>query len=146
MILTLYKTTDADNVIGKTLTGALNIAIRLKATVDISSPELLLGVIEGVDYKEFNYCSIDVLGKKYFIRSVEAVTNTLYRLVCEVDVLETYKTEILACTAKVQKRLGAGDYGETSLEFTGDVEVSNYVSSVELTPVDNSLFSVLRWS
>lgn len=146
MILTLYKTTDADNVIGKTLTDSFNITIRLKATTDISNPELLLGSIAGVDYKEFNYCSIDVLGRKYFIRSVEAVTNTLSRLICEVDVLETYKADILACTAKVQKRLGAGDYGETALEFTGDVEVSNYVSDVELNPVDNSLFSVLRWS
>lgn len=146
MILTLYKTTDADNVIGKTLTGDLNITIRLKASTDISNPEILLGAIEGVDYKEFNYCSIDVLGRKYFIRSVEAVTNRLFRLMCEIDVLETYKADILACTAKVQKPLAAGDYGETSLEFTGDVEVSNYVSNVELTPVDNSLFSVLRWS
>lgn len=146
MKLTLYKTLDADNVIGKTTQpNPEEITINLKADTDITNPVLVLAVVPGITFSDFNYCKIDELNRYYFIRSVDIINNKICKLHCECDYLQTYMNEILQCTGKIRKEIAAGDYGETLLEFTGEVDVTTFESDVELTPVDNSLLTVLRW-
>lgn len=48
MILTLYKTTDDDNVVGKVLTDPINIPIFLRSDTDIVDPVIPLQYMPGV--------------------------------------------------------------------------------------------------
>lgn len=143
MLLTLYKTLDGDNVINKVLTDPANFNINLKRDVDIINPSLLMTTLEGVDYKEFNYAHIPELGRFYFIRGVDLVNASLWRLDCECDFLETYKTDILNSSAMYKTNIKTGDYGEIKPDTTGRVNISEYVSGVELVKKDNAILSVI---
>ncbi len=86
------------------------------------------------------------LGRFYFIDSIESSNAKIETLHLRTDVLETYKQDILNSYAAFNKKLEAGDYGETNISLTGEVEITNYLSDVTLENFDNSLFSVLRWA
>ncbi|MFV0535095.1 MAG: hypothetical protein ACK5MR_15775 [Cumulibacter sp.] len=145
MDFTLLQNASPDNAINKVLSGETTINIFLKRDVDISSPEIVLKTVSGIDFRAFNYASIPALGRLYFIRSIDNLNNEVFRLNLECDVIETYKAEILACNAKYQRHIAAGDYGETSLSYTGEVEVTEYQSDISLTPSDNAILNVFRW-
>lgn len=128
MQLILSKTTDGENVINKTLTGQTTVNINLKRDVNISSPEIVL-LVDSIDYEEFNYCEIPELGRKYFISSVEVLNNRMVKLSLECDVLETYKTDILASNARLMRNIKTGDYLNTSIEHSFLTTVSLYYSN-----------------
>lgn len=146
MLLTLYSTESDYNVINKVLETPLNVDIIARSDFDIINPELILSRISGVDFKNYNYCHIPDLNRYYFINSVSAMNADIFRFECECDVLESYKIDILVSRAKVMKAIGVGDYGSTDLDLTGEVDISDYISDVELEPFDNSLLTVLRWA
>lgn len=145
MEITLYKTLDADNVINKTLTNPFTLEINVRPNVDVINPEILL-LRSSLDFPGYNYCVIPAFSRRYFVRDYELVNHSIARLYLECDVIESYKNEILASRAKFQRQVLAGDYGETELNFTGEVEVTNFESEVALEPFDNSLLTVLRWA
>ena len=146
MELILYKTESADNVINKTLTDPLTMAIKLRRGVDIVAPALRIEYATGVSPNEYNYCHIPDLGRFYFIRDIQSITTSIWELHLECDVLESYKADILASNAKFRKVIGSGDYGETTLSLTGEVSVVDYLSDVTLESADNSILSILRWN
>lgn len=141
----LWQNASPDNAINKDLSGETTINIFLKRDVDISSPEIVLKTVSGIDFRAFNYASIPALGRLYFIRSIDSLNNDVFRLNLECDVIETYKAEILASVALVSKPLAAGDYGQLSLNLTGDFEVTNHASDLTLEPGEHAIFNVLRW-
>lgn len=144
LTLKLYLTNDSDNVINKTLTGVETMAVRLSKDIDLLRPILLLVEPVSVDFKNFNYCEIVELNKYYFIRSIELVNNEVYRLICECDVLETYKSDILASECSYHKQLSSGDYGEISnFTGTGKTIVTNYDSDVTLTLGNTNILTVM---
>lgn len=145
MILTLYKTLDASNVINKTLTDGLNFNVNLKADVDVLNPRLLMGRVDTVNYDDYNYCHIPELERYYFIRNVEILSNRLFALNCECDYLETHKTEILNSELEYRSKIGVGDYGDITPTTTGRELVSIHESDVVLELADNTLFSVMAW-
>lgn len=144
MELILYKTESADNVINKTLSAPLVMNINLRRGVDISAPVLRLQF--AVDLRGYNYAHIPYFLRYYFIRDIQSITYNVWELHLECDVLESYKTDILASKAKFKKVIASGDYGEMELSLTGEVEVTNYVSDITLETADNSLLSILRWN
>lgn len=146
MELILYKTESADNVINKTLSDPLTMNINLRRGVDIVAPVLRIEYSAGTNPNEYNYCHIPDLSRFYFIRDVQSIAHNVLELRLECDVIESYKAEILASRAKVHKVIAGGDYGETILNLTGEVEVTNHISDVTLENADNSLLSVLRWN
>lgn len=140
MILRLGKTKDGDNVINKLVYDVVDINISLKRTTDIVNPTLFLS---GVGLDKYNYCEIVELGRKYFIRQVSHVNNSVVRLECECDYLETYKVDILNSSAKLRRPIKVGDYGSVELDTTG-VEISNnYYSDVELVKSDKFILSLV---
>ncbi len=144
LTLKLYLTNDSDNVINKTLTGTVAMAVRLSKDIDLLRPVFLLVEPASIDFKNFNYCEIVELNKYYFIRSIELVNNEVYRLICECDVLETYKSDILASECSYHKQISAGDYGEISnFTSTGKTIVTNYDSDVTLTLGNTNILTVM---
>lgn len=145
MQLILSKTTDADNVINKTLTDSQNIVINLKRDTDIINPVLILLRVPGVDFHDYNYCQIVELQRYYFIRNVNILNDRMFSLNCECDYLETFKADILASDAQYKTRIASGLYGSFQPETTGVTVESIHESNVELVPSDSAIFSVMRW-
>lgn len=145
MKLFLYNVDDGDNVINKTLPVPVEIDIRLSSDVDVISPEIRLRNITGVDYDDFNYAYIDVLGRYYFIDKLGRVSANDNILYLSCDVLETYKTEILNSKARVMRNLKTGDYMAGNVDNNINTSVSIHNSSVTITEpaTDNYIVSVM---
>lgn len=129
MKLFLYDVVDGDNVINKTLPVPVEIEIRLSNDVDVINPTIRLRNIEGINYDDYNYAFIDVLGRYYFIDKLGRVSATDNMLYLSCDVLETYKTEILNSNARFKRNLKTGDYQNVFIESSIFKTVSKHESN-----------------
>lgn len=93
MIIELCKTNDSFNLLGKTITKVSEIEITLRKDFDSIYPNLILST-----EISFNYIIIPSLNKKYYLDNVEIIANRLKRYSFKLDVLETYKENILNST------------------------------------------------
>lgn len=116
MILSLYSVTDADNVANKKLDNPKQINIRLKRDVDIISPVLLLQSNDLLDFRDYNYAVIPDLKRNYFIKDCENVSNTLWQLSLECDVLTTYLNDVVNAESIFRRKIKSGDYFNVSLD------------------------------
>lgn len=143
MELRLYHTLDNENVINKNLTLIHTMEIKLKDVVSIINPILILSEVEGVDYFQCNYCFLSDFNRYYFIRDIEVLNNKNYRLQLEVDVLESFKDDILNSHAEYRRLIKEGDY----LEFNNisDVrkDIDIYESNVTLNGGKSIIFSTV---
>ena len=146
MILNLYKTLDADNVINKTLLNKLTIqGFFLTSSLNIVNPVIPLQVINGSNIYEYNYIELPEFNRFYFVDSIESVNAKIFNLICSCDVLMTYKEAILNSNARVMRSLKTGDYynGESlvNVKPTITTHLSNIVlddtPSLILTTVGN---------
>lgn len=133
MLLKLGKTDSPNNVIFKNVSGWVELDIRLKEDVDILMPVLVLRGA-GLVLRDFNYAHIPDLGRSYFIRGVESLNGKLWRLELEVDVLESYRSELLDCPARLYRGIRPGDYTEMDLDLSSKMQSFRYESSVTLDP------------
>lgn len=100
MEITLYNNTSEKNKIGKSLTVVSVLEGTLRDESSITNPEIL---IEYNDPIAFNYCFIDSFNRYYFVNDVIAVRAGLIRLILSVDVLESFKTQILSQNAIIER-------------------------------------------
>ena len=132
MILTLYKTESAPNVIGKDLTDSLAININLKASTNVLDPEILLANRPGTDYLGYNYAHIDSLNRYYHIDNIESVNGSMFRLMLRCDVLETYKDSVLNSNCRYKRKVQAGDYFVEGLNESDKAVITTYLSDVTI--------------
>ena len=118
MELNLYKCSDGDNVINKTLTEKLTINITLKRDVNITAPQIILMNDNGAFFNQYNYAEIPELGRFYFIDSVTSLNNKMESLALRCDVLETYKADVLASKARFIRGLKTGDYIAANIDYS----------------------------
>lgn len=90
MKLKIYNNNSNNNVLNKKITPVSELDFNLKSDNSIMQPILVLK-----NYVKGNYCYIDELKRYYFINDVRLLTGGLYELHLEVDVLMTYKNEII---------------------------------------------------
>ena len=140
----LYKTQDADNIMGKLLEEPLTLDILLRSDTDINDPVIVLSKVEGVDFTDYNYCYIPELERYYFIRDYNLVSAQLTNLSLECDYLETYKDKILTSQGSYRRVMRAGDFGEVNLSTTGREIIVEHFSDVELEPSSDAILSVLN--
>lgn len=129
MDLFLYKTTDASNVIGKTLTDEKKLSINLKKTEPIENPVLRLTIFNGIS--DWNYAEIPFLHRKYFVEKCELGNLTIATLTLAVDVLETYKDDIIKSNALITHKTALG-YADTSVTVDSRKDVELYKSGVTI--------------
>lgn len=142
MLITLYKTNDAANVINKTLNNPLNIQIALRRDFNLSAPELILKQ-EGQLLRDYNYCEIVDFERKYFIDRIENISNNLWKLILVCDVLETYKNEILSANSRYMRKIKSGDYYNGSFESVLDPENSMHFSNKGLAEGTSLVLSTI---
>lgn len=99
----LYKNSSPVEKIGKTLTDQQSITdVLLKRDTSILRPVLLVNDARGVT--DFNYMYISEFDRYYFIDDIRSAHNNIWEISGHVDVLETYKTQILANTAVLRRQ------------------------------------------
>lgn len=93
MIIDFYKINDVKNKINKTLgvPYTINNVFFKSGDVDIIKPFLRLSR----DMTQYNYCFIRELNRFYFIDDVVIENNGIRNYKLSIDVLMTYKTEIM---------------------------------------------------
>ena len=96
MQLHLYKTQSANNDMDKVALAFAIVNINLKRDTDIIRPKIPLAKDGVTNLKSFNYAYIPDLNRYYFINGIESFNNSIDVLFLEVDVLMTYRAEIIA--------------------------------------------------
>lgn len=106
MNITLYTNSSPANKIGKDLTqvGATPVAVVLKNTTDIMDPTFTLSGVAWSDLDDVNYLYAPDLNRYYFVTDIQSVRNGVFDLVCHVDVLESYASEIRQQTAVLRRQ------------------------------------------
>lgn len=138
MILKLFRTLDANNVINKTLTDEIQLDINLKSDTDIINPEIvLLG-----DFRGFNYAHIPDLNRFYFIERIEQLNMRLVKLSLSCDVLETYKESILNSECEYIREAKNGDKVINAPESSFN-KVVKYSSDIVMSLDDNIVISTI---
>ena len=124
----LYITKDAANVINKTLQSVAVVPVTLKGKLDILNPTISLHITDDLATKMLscNYCYIDEFKRYFFINDVK-VLGKVVELSLEVDVLETYRSEILTSECVYNSRISMGDYNAV----IGDVESREVVTATQ---------------
>ena len=100
--ITFYNNNSDRRCINKNLTGATTISGNVKTQYTSSSISLDIAVsVAGITPFQFNYMKYD--NKFYYIDNVDFVLQNIIRLNCSVDLLETYKAQILKQTAVLER-------------------------------------------
>ena len=102
MNIKLYNTTSPRNKLNKTLNLVADIDGESRIEMDEHTPNFILssGHFTGVKGSNYMYCTDT--GKYYYIENYR-VENQTVRIIAKVDVLMTYKTQILSNTCTVAK-------------------------------------------
>ncbi len=120
MQLTLMYNSSERNVIGKTITSLFTVNATIKGDTSILRPTFILQYdstyLTGVNYI---YCSDT--GRYYYIDNIKVLTGQRIELDCSVDVLQSYKTEILNQTAIINKQRTNGNLYYNDGSFVTDV-------------------------
>lgn len=90
MNVTFYNNLSNYNVVNKRLEEINTLYFTFKEDSNIISPSLILK-----NYKGGNYCYIEELGRYYYIKDIDLLGHGLFKVNCEIDVLMTYKEDII---------------------------------------------------
>lgn len=124
MEINLYKYNKDPNTINKTLGNPNVISGYMSNDLDIDSPTIKLASYD----MEYNYIYIPVLKRYYFIDDVTIDPNGIWHLKLSLDVLMTFKDEILNATVTITKQktnnLDSADYAKRLTKFK-TVEITN---------------------
>ena len=101
--ITLQKNSSPLNQIGKTITDIVTLSGTLKDPSAIINPEIVVETT-AANIKSSNYLTISEFGRKYFIDEVVSVRNNLWKITAHVDVLDSFKSEILSNKAVVSRQ------------------------------------------
>lgn len=93
MEIILYNNKSPKNKIGKTLTNPITIMGTLRGETSTTNIQMLLNI---VDMNPYNYMYVTEFGKYYFITNIISVRTGLWLITASIDVLESYKAEILS--------------------------------------------------
>lgn len=101
MNLTLYKTSDDERVLNKTITSVATVTAEPTENVDILAPEMIIEYDS--TYLAANYCYISDFSRYYYIRDIVLLRGHRCKLVLYVDVLKTYNEAIRDCKALITR-------------------------------------------
>lgn len=101
MNVVFYNNKSDKNYLTKDITQVYSIDCKIKESVDVLTPTL---IVKGINLKTVNYCYIPDLKRYYFISDIVTMNSTILEIRLDVDVLMTYKAEILALSGIVSRQ------------------------------------------
>lgn len=91
----LQRNSSETNKVDKSLTDLLTLSGTLRAECSIIDPSFQVEA-DLANLTGCNYCTVSVFGRSYFVRNIVSVRAGLVELVCHVDVLSSFKSELRA--------------------------------------------------
>ena len=122
--ISLYQIAEPENVFPKTIGTAVSThTITLKDGCSIDKPTVSFSAGSAV-MATLNYAYIDAFGRYYFIRDRNMAVNGVCELTLESDPLQSFSTEIKACTATITRNQNVrqgylSDSGYNALAYQG---------------------------
>ena len=113
--LKLYKNSSENNDVSKTITDEHKVTGYSRVVVDMLNPVIELA---GIEVNSYNYCYVQELNRYYYIENINISPNGVYRLSMRIDVLMTYRDDIMASHGLITKNREYNPY-------TGDVDVES---------------------
>lgn len=113
MEVTFYNYAGANNVINKTLGTSTVIQCNMEVATDQLQPVVRVAFDDNVSHEAFtyNYCTILLGGVTYpyfiNINNIQNIGKGVWLVPMSLDLLELYKTEILASTAIIERSSSA---------------------------------------
>ena len=144
MNITLYKTKSANNVISKKLVSEKNLgnSCILGDNTSVTSPTVIIGGITSIDtISDYNYAYIAQCHRYYYINDIIALSGGRVKLILSVDVLMTYKTDILNSTQLVTRQKNQGKMYLANADWTLDGRTylrSQYFNENHFSPQNDS--------
>lgn len=102
LTVNLYHNSSPDNKIGKDLDTPTTFSCVLKEECSILKPTIIIEAATAPI--TYNYMYIDDLQRYYFIDDIVSKNNKIWEITGHVDVLETYKSGILAQSAVIGRQ------------------------------------------
>ena len=134
MIIKLFNTSDSNNTINKTLTNETEFSIKFKSQADIIHPVVKLQSEVPI---LFNYGYIADFKRYYFINNVVIEPNGIYRLELNVDVLESFKDDILNCYGYIKQSNNINGYYNAGYESEERKETEIFKGNVTVANIEN---------
>lgn len=92
MDIILHVNSSERQAINKSLDSGTTLTGSLRNESSVINPSF---IIEHENPSGFNYCYISDFGRYYFITNITAIRTGIWKIDCGVDVLMSFKTEIL---------------------------------------------------
>lgn len=141
MKLFLYKTLSPNNSINKLLEAGLEVEVKLKDNTSISTPSILL-YLENTQINNYNFCYIPTFKRYYFIDNISIQRQNLFVLDLKVDVLESYKEDILKSKAYITQSTSINPYFNEDYDVLIKKECDVYKSSKSNALTNNTIILV----
>lgn len=143
MKLRLYNTVDDTNVMNKNLVLIDEYDITLKDDSSVSAITLRLKDKRDNLNEIANYAYIEEFGRYYFISAMVSANNAMWMLQLSVDVLESFKEDVLMSAAEVTRHMEEGDYLDVTpyREVRKDVDI--FESNRQFRNEETILFSTI---
>ena len=123
MNITLYKTKSANNAISKKLVSEKNLgnSCMLADNTSVTSPTVIIGGIKSLDtISDYNYAYIAQCHRYYYINDIIALSGGRVKLILSVDVLMSFKSDILNSTQLVIRQKNKGKMYLADADWTLD--------------------------
>ena len=128
MEISFYNNVSEKEKIGKTLKNKITLTGFLKQVTSVINPVI---TVEMKNPSQYNYVHIPQFHRYYFINDMINVKNNLWEIHMKVDVLESFKTQIKANKAIIEKseqKASSNDYFNDGSTFYHDSREYNEIA------------------
>lgn len=143
MNVILYQFNGRKNEINKTLVELEQTEIFLKKELQ-NVNDISFDVVNVNRDFTANYCYIPQFKRYYFVNNIVIVNNSVMRLNCHVDLLQTYKENILECSATVTETTDNYNNNFATTEKSNDFKSKKIEIETDFINTENNLVLVVE--
>lgn len=140
MEVKFYMTKSSNNTINKELENETVYDIKFKDRVDITRPIIKLQV---ESFGDLNYCYIPDFNRYYFIDDVIIERTGIYVISLSVDVLESFKNDIMNCWGYINQQEKVNPYYDSGYRSETKKEIDIFESDVIIEMDSNLMVTVI---
>jgi hypothetical protein len=136
MFISLYKTSDSNNTLYKTLNNQKQLEGVMRAECSVINPKIVIETSDNIS--TFNYVHIPEFNRYYFIVDITSVSEHLWEISLRCDVLMSYRESIINLDVNVLRNQREFNLmlNDNQLPVYADdrVQVYNFERTLTVTP------------